>query len=193
MKLVNIADLKSAASRLAGSSPVPGTMGSPSFSRSWQETLCVQGLTRFNSHRCSTFPIDTRQGGQLLGRFCYVRTVGGTALGCSQPVRITSLLFNFLRCLRDLFRHTLPSSIAIEGLVMPASCYFTLNNQKVSALVCSGFGGVAAFSGNSQHIDNPSDTAVVGAGPIPKGRYYIITREPGGRLGRLRDFARYLV
>ncbi|WP_176059719.1 DUF2778 domain-containing protein [Paraburkholderia sp. BCC1876] len=72
---------------------------------------------------------------------------------------------------------------------MPASCYFTLNNQKVSALVCSGFGGVAAFSGNSQHIDNPSDTAVVGAGPIPKGRYYIITREPGGRLGRLRDFA----
>ena len=24
--------------------------------------------------------------------------------------------------------------------------------------------------------------------PIPKGRYYIIKRKPGGRLGRLRDF-----
>ncbi|MFL9979725.1 DUF2778 domain-containing protein [Paraburkholderia graminis] len=72
---------------------------------------------------------------------------------------------------------------------MPAQCTFALNGQKLSTLLCSGFGGVAAFSGNKDHVDNPADTAVVGAGPIPKGRYYIIKRETGGRLGHVRDLA----
>jgi hypothetical protein len=71
---------------------------------------------------------------------------------------------------------------------MPALCTFTLNSKSISTLYCSGFGGVAAFSGNSQFVDNPDDTAIVGKGPIPRGRYFIIKREPGGRLGRLRDF-----
>ncbi|TGR36001.1 DUF2778 domain-containing protein, partial [bacterium M00.F.Ca.ET.199.01.1.1] len=57
---------------------------------------------------------------------------------------------------------------------MPAQCPFALNGQKVSTLLRSGLGGVAAFSGNKDHVDNPEDTAVVGAGPIPKGRYYIV-------------------
>lgn len=70
---------------------------------------------------------------------------------------------------------------------MPAQCTFVLNGQKVSTLMCAGFGAVVAFSGNSQYVDDPAGTDVPNKGPIPKGRYYIIKREPGGRLGRLRD------
>jgi hypothetical protein len=70
---------------------------------------------------------------------------------------------------------------------MPAQCTFVLNGQGISALMCSGFSAVAAFSGNSQYVDDPNSTDVQNKGPIPKGRYYIIKRETGGRLGRLRD------
>lgn len=71
---------------------------------------------------------------------------------------------------------------------MPAQCIFALNSQKSSLFTCVGFGAVAAFSGNGPYVDSPADTAVPNQGPIPKGRYYIIKREPGGRLGRIRDF-----
>lgn len=40
---------------------------------------------------------------------------------------------------------------------------------------------------NGAYVDQPAATAVPNAGPIPKGHYYIIKRETGGRLGRLRD------
>ncbi|MCS6455990.1 Protein of uncharacterised function (DUF2778) [Burkholderia pseudomallei] len=72
---------------------------------------------------------------------------------------------------------------------MPAQCYFTLNSQRVSSLVCAGFGGVPAFSGNRQFVDKPDATTVANAGPIPKGRYYIVKRGTGGRLGPIRDLA----
>lgn len=52
---------------------------------------------------------------------------------------------------------------------MPIQCTFTLNGQKVSTLTCAGFGGVAAFSGNGQHVDDPKDTAVPNKGPDPEG------------------------
>ncbi|RKE24365.1 uncharacterized protein DUF2778 [Paraburkholderia sp. BL23I1N1] len=71
---------------------------------------------------------------------------------------------------------------------MPASCYFTLNDQKMSALVCSGIGGMAAFSGKPSYVNNPADTAVESAGPLPTGRYYIVGRQSGGRLGWLWDW-----
>ena len=71
---------------------------------------------------------------------------------------------------------------------MPAQCIFTLNGKNTSTLFCKGFGGVSAFSGRKQYVDKPSATAVAGMGPIPKGRYYIIKRESGGRLGRVRDY-----
>ncbi|WP_323119968.1 DUF2778 domain-containing protein [Burkholderia alba] len=72
---------------------------------------------------------------------------------------------------------------------MPVQCLFTLNSQRTSTLNCAGFGGVLAFSGNKQFVDRPDSTDVVGAGAIPKGRYYIVSRQTGGRLGPLRDFA----
>ncbi|WP_310160351.1 DUF2778 domain-containing protein [Paraburkholderia terricola] len=71
---------------------------------------------------------------------------------------------------------------------MPASCYFTLNGQKMSSFVCSGFGGVAAFSGRPAYVNNPADTAKAGEGPIPAGRYYIVGRQSGGHMGWLRDW-----
>jgi hypothetical protein len=71
---------------------------------------------------------------------------------------------------------------------MPAQCVFTLNGKNTSMLSCGGFGAVSAFSGNGPYIGNPAATDVPNAGPIPAGRYYIIKREAGGRLGRLRDF-----
>ncbi|AGR69525.1 DUF2778 domain-containing protein [Burkholderia pseudomallei] len=71
---------------------------------------------------------------------------------------------------------------------MPAQCFYTLNNQRLSTFTCAGFGGVPAFSGESSFINKPDATAIAKAGPIPKGRYYIVTRESGGHLGWLYDF-----
>lgn len=68
---------------------------------------------------------------------------------------------------------------------MPA-CTFTLNGQQFSAFVCDGL-SYTAFSGNGTHRNNPNSGAVAGNGPIPPGRYFIVDRESGGRLGSLRD------
>ncbi|MCC8393150.1 DUF2778 domain-containing protein [Paraburkholderia sp. MMS20-SJTR3] len=70
---------------------------------------------------------------------------------------------------------------------MPVSCTFTLNRRPMSELVCPEFGSVPAFSGNGRYVDDPDFTNVPNAGAIPKGRYYIVDRESGGRLGWLRD------
>lgn len=69
---------------------------------------------------------------------------------------------------------------------MPAQCIFSLNSQPVSALVCNGQ-RFPAFSGDVGHENKPEDTALAKAGPIPKGRYYIVARQSGGRLGWLWD------
>lgn len=73
---------------------------------------------------------------------------------------------------------------------MPAQCIFTLNRQSVSALYCVGLGGMAAFSGKPGYVDSPDAEAVPDAGPIPKGTYYIIARQSGGRLGWLWDWVK---
>jgi hypothetical protein len=72
---------------------------------------------------------------------------------------------------------------------MPVSCTFTLNRQPMSELVCPGFGTVPAFSGNGRYVDDPDFTNLPELGAIPKGRYYIVDRESGGRLGWLRDIS----
>ena len=69
---------------------------------------------------------------------------------------------------------------------MPANCTFILNDKPVSKLMCDGL-TFPAFSGDAGHENKPADTALVKAGPIPKGRYYIIARQSGGRLGWLWD------
>lgn len=71
---------------------------------------------------------------------------------------------------------------------MPATCFFVLNNRPVSTFFCPGVGSMPAFSGKNAYVDNPAATAVADAGPLPKGTYYIIGRQSGGRLGWLRDW-----
>lgn len=71
---------------------------------------------------------------------------------------------------------------------MSVSCTFLLNNQPMSTLICPGVGSMAAFSGLPSYVDNPAATAVQDAGPLPKGTYYIVSRQSGGRIGWLRDW-----
>ncbi|WP_063533136.1 DUF2778 domain-containing protein [Burkholderia sp. MSMB1589WGS] len=71
---------------------------------------------------------------------------------------------------------------------MPISCTFALNNQKFSTLQCPGVGAFPAFSGTGKGRDNPAAVATKDVGPLPPGRYYIVDRESGGRLGNIRDF-----
>lgn len=73
---------------------------------------------------------------------------------------------------------------------MPAQCSFTLNSRSLSILTCKDFGNVVAFSGKPAYVNNPADTAVPDAGPLPRGLYYIVNRESGGRLGWLHDTAK---
>lgn len=76
---------------------------------------------------------------------------------------------------------------------MPATCFFTLNNRTVSSLFCPGLGSMPAFSGKAPYVNNPDATALIDNGPLPKGMYYIVNRQSGGRLGwlwdSLRDYA----
>ncbi|WP_116135960.1 DUF2778 domain-containing protein [Trinickia diaoshuihuensis] len=71
---------------------------------------------------------------------------------------------------------------------MPIQCTFSLNGKETSLLSCPGVGAIAAFSGRGVGRDNPAAVAKEDVGPIPKGTYYIIDRQSGGRLGALRDF-----
>ena len=69
---------------------------------------------------------------------------------------------------------------------MVASCMYFLNNRQISMLTCDGK-AYAAFSGDKGHENKVSDVALKDLGPIPKGTYYIIDRQSGGRMGWLWD------
>ncbi|MFS2221186.1 DUF2778 domain-containing protein [Pantoea sp. B65] len=71
---------------------------------------------------------------------------------------------------------------------MAAKCYFKLNGRHMSEMVCNGFGTVFAFSGNREDRNQPTSTAIPFDGPLPQGEYFIVDRESGGRLSRIRDF-----
>ncbi|MBO1361290.1 DUF2778 domain-containing protein [Acetobacter sacchari] len=75
--------------------------------------------------------------------------------------------------------------MADTGLPPPV-CSFILNGRPLGTLICDGQ-SYAAFSGNGKGQDNPAMTNVPEIGAIPKGRYYIVDRPTGGRLGWLRD------
>ncbi len=76
---------------------------------------------------------------------------------------------------------------------MPATCSFKLNGQTTSALICNGLGSVPAFSGIAPYTDDPRSVGRPNAGPLPTGRYYIIDRQRGGRLGPLREWVQDVV
>lgn len=64
---------------------------------------------------------------------------------------------------------------------------FKLNGKDMSKFEFNG-GKFDAFSGMSKHKNKAEHICVVGSGPIPIGTYYIVDRESGGRLGKLKDF-----
>lgn len=63
-------------------------------------------------------------------------------------------------------------------------CSFELNNKPMSAFTLNQK-AYAAFSGLGNSVNDASATCHKDAGPIPKGSYYILDRQSGGRLGFL--------
>ncbi|WDD93303.1 DUF2778 domain-containing protein [Burkholderia sp. FERM BP-3421] len=73
---------------------------------------------------------------------------------------------------------------------MPTICTFALNGASLSTLQCPGIGAFAAFSGMPQDRNKPEAVSHLDNGPLPPGRYYVVDRQSGGRMGWLYDFAR---
>ena len=70
---------------------------------------------------------------------------------------------------------------------MPIACTMTLNSKEFTVLSCAGVGDFPVFSGRLSGRDNPAAQAQPMVGPLPQGRYYIVDRNYGGRLGWIRQ------
>ncbi|WP_234366561.1 DUF2778 domain-containing protein [Pantoea vagans] len=70
---------------------------------------------------------------------------------------------------------------------MSYSCYLLLNRREMTSLSCPGIGTFPAFSGQKEGRNNPEKTNVPDIGPIVRGRYFIVERPSGGRLGPFRE------
>ncbi|MEX9254412.1 DUF2778 domain-containing protein [Pseudenterobacter timonensis] len=65
---------------------------------------------------------------------------------------------------------------------------FALNGLPTSILSVAGVGNFPAFSGQRYGRNNVTMASRKKIGPIPPGRYFILSRKSGGRLGSLRNF-----
>lgn len=67
-------------------------------------------------------------------------------------------------------------------------CTYVLNGEPLSRLVCDGV-AYDAFSGDvaGNYVNDKRYQAVPEKGPLPLGRYYILDRESGGRIGWLKQ------
>lgn len=60
-------------------------------------------------------------------------------------------------------------------------CTFRLNGFGLSNLSCPGIGFFPAYSGNAgPHRNNPGSVTIPSIGPLPPGRYFIVSRPTGG-------------
>jgi len=67
-------------------------------------------------------------------------------------------------------------------------CTFHLNASQLSTLSCPGLGFFSAYSGNRGKYRNvPEVAGLVHKGPLPPGKYYIVTRIHGGLRSRWED------
>jgi len=64
--------------------------------------------------------------------------------------------------------------------------YFKLNSEPLSKLEIAAY-RLDAFSGDGEHKNKRGSMCLKDKGPIPVGRYYIVDRQSGGRLGPLYD------
>ncbi|WP_350316774.1 DUF2778 domain-containing protein [Lelliottia wanjuensis] len=65
---------------------------------------------------------------------------------------------------------------------------FALNGLPTSILTVAGVGNFPAFSGQLFGRNNVTMAGRKEIGPIPPGRYFILSRQSGGRLGAITDF-----
>lgn len=65
---------------------------------------------------------------------------------------------------------------------------FALNGLPSSILTVPGVGNFPAFSGQKYGRNNASMAGRKEIGPIPPGRYFVVGRESGGRLGAITEF-----
>ena len=72
-------------------------------------------------------------------------------------------------------------------------CTFHLNNAQLSTLSCPGIGFFPAYSGNAgKYRNNPEESSTAERGPLPPGRYFIVTRQKGGLRSRWHDLIKEL-
>ncbi len=72
-------------------------------------------------------------------------------------------------------------------------CTFHLNGGQMSTLSCPGVGFFPAYSGHSGiNRNNPNAIALKKKGPLPPGKYYIVTRSRGGMRSRWHDMLKEL-
>lgn len=71
---------------------------------------------------------------------------------------------------------------------MAITCTYVLNGMETSILSCAGVGNFPAFSGQMAGRNNPTLSSIADIGPLPTGRYFIVSRQSGGRLGAIREF-----
>ena len=64
---------------------------------------------------------------------------------------------------------------------------FPLNGMPTSVLSVAGVGNFPAFSGQKYGRNNVTMASREEIGPIPPGRYFIVGRGSGGRLGAIRE------
>ncbi|QAU24773.1 DUF2778 domain-containing protein [Dyella sp. M7H15-1] len=69
----------------------------------------------------------------------------------------------------------------------PVNWGFRLSGQYMSSLHCESLGSFPAYSGRREGRNNRLAITKEAIGPIPPGRYYIVDRESGGRMGWMRD------
>lgn len=69
-------------------------------------------------------------------------------------------------------------------------CTFHLNSGQLSNLSCPGNGFFPAYSGNKGAMrNNPDDSGIQDVGPLPPGKYYIVTRPGSGFKHIVKDAA----
>ncbi|WP_318387769.1 DUF2778 domain-containing protein [Enterobacter sp.] len=72
-------------------------------------------------------------------------------------------------------------------------CSFHLNGGQMSTLNCPGVGFFPAYSGKAgMHRNNPDSISQSKKGPLPPGRYYIVSRPRGGLGSRWHDMIKEL-
>jgi len=69
-------------------------------------------------------------------------------------------------------------------------CTFHLNGGQLSTLSCPGIGFFPAYSGyEGLNGNNPSSVSIAELGPLPPGRYFIVSRPTGGIRTMIQDWA----